>query len=300
MAVLNLQLTSLQENLNVSATPARAPDTGTASTPVNSNVAQGAPAPLDSVTLAGQAGSGQGARQGPDQGPDQNRQALPQQNDLFFAPDFLAASGLGQDANGNKASTVPLPGSTQTGATGASSSASANAQILQGISASGAGAQTTLEESQKQQLQQLDQTLRQLGIDPQSISVFNQLALLFFANNPAGLKQFLSQFQQAAQQLLTQNSSNTAGQNISSAAAAAAAQLGTPATSSTDSSAAGVAAQSTSPSQNSANASPSPADVSIHFQELQFAVAAVGGQLQMSATGSASLQAEGESLNVTF
>lgn len=61
-----------------------------------------------------------------------------------------------------------------------------------------------VQQTQQQELQQLDQALQQLGIDPQSISLFNQLALLAFANDPAALQQFVHQLQQSAQQLLDQ------------------------------------------------------------------------------------------------
>ena len=43
--------------------------------------------------------------------------------------------------------------------------------------------------------------LQQLGINPQSISLFNRLALLLYANDPAALQQFVQQLQQGAQEV---------------------------------------------------------------------------------------------------
>lgn len=76
-----------------------------------------------------------------------------------------------------------------------------------GTNASTQGANAPSQEAQQtqqQELQQLDQTLQQLGIDPQSISLFNQLALLAFANDPAALQQFVQQLQQSTQQIVLQ------------------------------------------------------------------------------------------------
>lgn len=72
-----------------------------------------------------------------------------------------------------------------------------------------------IEQTQQEELQQLDQSLQQLGIDPQSISLFNQLALLTFANDPAALQQFVRQLQQSAQQLLDQGVLASAAANQS-------------------------------------------------------------------------------------
>ncbi|HKS80952.1 MAG TPA: hypothetical protein VJR23_05560 [Candidatus Acidoferrales bacterium] len=50
----------------------------------------------------------------------------------------------------------------------------------------------------QEQLQQLDQTLKQLGINPQSISLFNRMAMLLYANNPAALRVMVQEIQGAA------------------------------------------------------------------------------------------------------
>lgn len=50
---------------------------------------------------------------------------------------------------------------------------------------------------QQQQLAQLDQILASLGIDPQSIPQFNQVVLLEYLNDPAGLQRVIEQLQQS-------------------------------------------------------------------------------------------------------
>jgi len=52
-----------------------------------------------------------------------------------------------------------------------------------------------------QQLVQLDQTLQQLGIDPQSISLFNRMALLVYAQDPTALQNLVQALQATDQQL---------------------------------------------------------------------------------------------------
>ena len=102
-----------------------------------------------------------------------------------------AAQGQGTNHQPNPPAFAPMvlqPAGTNTNAT------------TQGPNASSQDAQQT----QQRELQQLDQTLQQLGIDPQSITLFNQLALLAFANDPAALQQFVQQLQQSTQQILLQ------------------------------------------------------------------------------------------------
>jgi hypothetical protein len=48
------------------------------------------------------------------------------------------------------------------------------------------------------ELAQLDQTLQQIGINPQSISLFNRMAMLLYANNPAALKMLVQTLQTGA------------------------------------------------------------------------------------------------------
>ncbi len=52
------------------------------------------------------------------------------------------------------------------------------------------------------ELAQLDRTLQQIGIDPQSISLFNRMAMLLYANDPAALKMLVQTLQSGAQQML--------------------------------------------------------------------------------------------------
>jgi hypothetical protein len=67
----------------------------------------------------------------------------------------------------------------------------------------------------QQELAQLDTTLREMGFDPQSISLFNRMGLLLYANDPAALHNLVSALQAVDQQLqqlggLTNGAANNA------------------------------------------------------------------------------------------
>jgi hypothetical protein len=77
----------------------------------------------------------------------------------------------------------------------------------------------------QQELVQLDQTLQQLGIDPQSISLFNRLGLLLYANDPVALQNLVHAMQAVDQQLgqlgqlgAASNTTNAANQPQAAAA----------------------------------------------------------------------------------
>lgn len=53
------------------------------------------------------------------------------------------------------------------------------------------------------QLAQLDHTLQQIGIDPQSVSLFSRMVMLLYANDPAALKMLVQTLQSGAQQIAT-------------------------------------------------------------------------------------------------
>jgi hypothetical protein len=68
------------------------------------------------------------------------------------------------------------------------------------------------------ELSQLDETLQQIGINPQSISLFNRMAMLLYANDPAALKALVQSLQTGAQQLATASSAETGTAQIAVAA----------------------------------------------------------------------------------
>ncbi|HKV47503.1 MAG TPA: hypothetical protein VJN69_05385 [Candidatus Acidoferrales bacterium] len=59
------------------------------------------------------------------------------------------------------------------------------------------------------ELAQLNHTLQQIGIDPQSISLFNRMAMLLYANDPAALKMLVQTLQSGAQELATDSNTTT-------------------------------------------------------------------------------------------
>jgi hypothetical protein len=90
------------------------------------------------------------------------------------------------DAQAAAAANTPTPAPTVDPATAATSDAATQ---------SGASA------TPQQELTQLDQTLQRLGVDPQSISLFNRMGLLLYANDPAALQDLLKALQAVDQQL---------------------------------------------------------------------------------------------------
>lgn len=99
----------------------------------------------------------------------------------------IAANAGTTAANGTANATVNA-------AAAANSNATANTTNA-GAAAAGTTLLTATAQDQQQQLAQLDQLLSSLGIDPQSIPLFNQLALLLYLNDPAGLQQFVQQLE---------------------------------------------------------------------------------------------------------
>ena len=156
MAAVSLQLAAVLQNATTENT-VRQPNTN--ETAVNANQAQGAPVPQDTVTLTNQTSQGRQTQQDPEQQP-------PDPN-LFAAGAQIVALAQG-NATAPASATVNPPNLN-----------AANAAV-----------------TPDQQLQVLDQALQQLGIDPESISLFNRLAMLLYANDPEALQQFIQQLQQ--------------------------------------------------------------------------------------------------------
>ncbi|MGA8168366.1 MAG: hypothetical protein WB813_13860, partial [Candidatus Acidiferrales bacterium] len=137
------------------------------------------------------------------------------------------------------ATTTPAATATGGGAAAAPASASNAAASSNGSS------QTLLQ----QQLVQLDQVLQQLGIDPQAISMFDQLALLVDVNDPAAIEQFIAGLSPAAAASANQTSSSATSGATAAAAAA------TPAASTTATSSGSAPATTAAAPAASANAS---------------------------------------------
>lgn len=200
---------------------------GATATPVDANQAQGAPAPVDTVTLTNQAAEGQLTGQNPNA-------------ERFDPPAFVGAAGLFFGANTaqqNAAGTfqtapalptlLPEPQNAPAAApanapdaanTAANQDPPANAA---NAAAAGAGANAAnandpaaAGDTPPLELQQLDQALLQLGVNPESIPVAQQLAMLLYANDPAALQLLVQALQNTAtQQGGTQTGANTAANN---------------------------------------------------------------------------------------
>ena len=192
MAAVSFQLAAVFQEA-ITETPG-GQATGNA-TPVNPNQAQGAPASQDTVTLTGQAPQGQQTQQ-------KTQQQAPFQETVLVVTEAqvqVFARGDNGAANTRTQQTPEAPPTaqvqTQTQLQDPAAAALATGNAANTGNAGGAG------QTSQQELQQLDQTLQQLGINPQSISVFNRLALLLYANDPAALQQFVQQLQNGAQEV---------------------------------------------------------------------------------------------------
>lgn len=79
--------------------------------------------------------------------------------------------------------------------------AQADVQVAPENGAANAAANSSIPSTPQQELQQLDTTLREMGFAPQSISLFNRLGLLLYANDPAALHNLVTALQAVDQQL---------------------------------------------------------------------------------------------------
>lgn len=189
----------------LTGSPGQQPAPGAPTT--NPNQAQNAPAPQDTVVLTGK--TSETVLNGENQNGAQVQEAA-----VFFSMREMfigqgnAPTGAPQPPPETAAQTeapesqkAAVQAGTQTTPTNTSDPAiaaavAANAQAG-GTAADPAGAGPT---TPQQQLQQLDQTLQQLGINPQSISLFNRMAMLLYANDPAALRVMVQEVQGAGQQ----------------------------------------------------------------------------------------------------
>jgi hypothetical protein len=208
------------------ATDAAQQQVPASATPANANQAQGAPTATDTVTLTNQ--TAQDQQTGPD----------PQQDDFDRAA-FLGAAAAYTGTNTarrNRKVLQPilplLPPQTQNAATAAAdtaaNTATNTADTANAPAVSDAAGPNANASAPQQQLQMLDQTLQQLGINPQSIPLFNRMAMLLYANNPAALRLLVQTLQGAATQQGAAQTTNTA-ENANQGAVQALLPAGAPA-----------------------------------------------------------------------
>jgi len=218
MSAVAFQIAPVPEPLTKGAPQAAAVSGGTAQS------AQALGAQPDIVTLASRAAEGQATRG------ESGNAPFGETTTFFFAEreNFRAANGSSASQATNQAPTLPVdtgigsngvstaPGIGQppaapdpeldvalntpgTGGPGLSS-------LLSNTGAPAPGAQTPQEE-----LAQLDQTLQQIGINPQSISLFSRMAMLLYSNDPAALRNLVETLQQVAQQIGVARQANAPG-----------------------------------------------------------------------------------------
>lgn len=299
MSAVAFQITALPEPLAKSPAQIAVPPVG------STQVAQPVGSQADIVTLAGQASESQPTRG------DGGNASLGETATFFFAEreTFRAANGSSASQATSQAPTLPVDVGIGSAAPNAASdignspvvpapvldiaaqpAGSVNpgfAPALSSASAPGASAAQT----PQQELAQLNQTLQQIGINPQSISLFSRMAMLLYANDPAALRNLVETLQHVAQQMGVTKQANAAVNAVASASSLAAgdvaqaspdAQIGNPD--------AGVANLATNNEGNGSAQAATNGSFTEQMVGLQVAFAAIGFQ-----QGSAA----GEVLNVT-
>jgi len=170
----------------------------------NPNQAQNAPAPQDTVVLTGKVSEAALNGENPN---GSQFQEMP----LFFAARgiFLGAGNAAPGAP--QAPQAPPAVSAQTGAPAIPAAAPANsadpaiAAVIAANSQPPANSGGTSNPggavgTPQQQLAQLDQTLQQLGINPQTLSLADRMGMLLYANDPAALRVMVQEIQSSPQQ----------------------------------------------------------------------------------------------------
>jgi hypothetical protein len=193
MGTVTFQLNPvLQEN---APQPAAQPITSAGQT-VNANQAQAEPAPQDFVTLSSKLSELPGARREP--------------HWTQFDGGGLSSAGASTGAGKPTQNAVEQEAPQASAQSVEPQSTVAADQESAGVAPTNASPLSTPEE----QLSQLDRTLQELGIDPQSISLFHRMAMLLYANNPAALKDLVQQLPKAVETLTKQASdANSASQS---------------------------------------------------------------------------------------
>jgi hypothetical protein len=193
MAAASLQLISVFQG-SLTETPASQGNVNT--TPLNPNQAQGAAMPQDTVTLSGQTALGQQTGQSPQQRAQFQEKVITLAGAQISAPTNPGAQQV--------PAAQPLPAAQQLAAAVAGAPTAATNAAKMVAAATNAGTNNATNnggpQTPQQQLQQLDEALQQLGINPESISLSSRMAMLLYADDPAALQSFVQQAQQVAQQ----------------------------------------------------------------------------------------------------
>jgi hypothetical protein len=118
-----------------------------------------------------------------------------------------ATVGAGLAGSAPSAQTAPNANQRSVGVgDSAANPAALSGAVSSATTTSSASSENAAAETPIAELAQLDDTLQQMGIDPQSISLFNRMAMLLYANDPAALRVLVQTMQTGAQQLTAANS----------------------------------------------------------------------------------------------
>lgn len=200
----------------LTGSPGQQPAPGAPTT--NPNQAQNTPAPQDTVVLTGKISETVLNGENPNGSQFQEAVVFFSMREMFFgqgnpapgapqpSPQVAARPEL-PEAPPNAAQAGAQATPTNPADPAIAAAVAANAQAG-GNPANPSGAGPT---TPQKELQQLDQTLQQLGINPQSISLFNRMAMLLYANDPAALRVMVQEIQGAVPQGAAAGANGTVG-----------------------------------------------------------------------------------------
>lgn len=171
----------------------------------NATPAQGPNQQHDTVTLAGRTAESQEGRTG-NTGTQFGEAAA-----FFFAESqtFRATNGSGGDQTAKPPDVPQLPVKTtqepDVGETHGAPKDTEDSTAASALTASNAsfstGSTSPSSDTPLAELAQLDTTLQQMDINPQSISLFSRMAMLLYANDPAALRELVQTLQQGTQEI---------------------------------------------------------------------------------------------------
>lgn len=233
MASVGLVLTTLDP----SPAPSPAQSGATAGPQANADPLQGGSQNQDTVTLAGRTADSQQTGTG-------NGNAQFAETAAFFYAEqqsFRAANGsVSTPAQAKSVPDMPVKigneganetqnaqdGTPAAVASAASQSPNATGDVNAGNGAGGSASATSgSAQTPIAELAQLDDTLQQMGINPQSITLFNRMAMLLYANDPAALRVLVQTLQTGTQQLAGSSNGAEAGGSTSTGQSAAASSV---------------------------------------------------------------------------
>ncbi|MBZ5503098.1 MAG: hypothetical protein LAN59_12820 [Acidobacteriia bacterium] len=198
MSAVSFQINPLLQEAQTESTNQQSTPAATSAGPSQTH---GAAAPQDTVMLSGSASEGQQARD-PKHGDFEQNAFFLAEGDVFTnAGNAHAKQGLSVPPMRTLPSHAPVDVNQAQDPNAAAAEAAPNQDAAAGGASAPGAPGGGNSQTPQQELIRLDQTLRQMGINPQTIALFSRMAMLRYSKNPDALRTLVEQMQSAAQQL---------------------------------------------------------------------------------------------------